>query len=135
VLFDPQTLDVYPIQKSLYVNSSSVDAFPAEYKRAVEASPWYVTTQGISFYAVDPRTAGHSKTWASSTKLHGVVVVDGSMADHASLESLDERALKSDRLERLCVDWKRVRVVDLRLGGFVDTCDVVEHWFESIRVS
>jgi hypothetical protein len=125
VLLDPDTLDV---------NSSSVAQFPMEYRRAVEASPWYVTPQGISFYAVDPRFAGHDQTWASATKLHGVIVVDGSMNDRPSLESLDERTIKSERFSRYGIDWERVRLVNLCIGGFVDTSDLVEHWFESIRV-
>jgi hypothetical protein len=133
VLLDPISLYVFPIQKSLYVNSSSIAEFPVEYRPAVEASPWYVTPQGISFYAVDPRYAGHVQTWAPPTKLDGVVVVDGSMADRPSLESVDERNLKGERFTRLNLDWTRVRVVDLCIGGFVDTCDILEHWFESNR--
>jgi hypothetical protein len=128
-------LDVFSIQKSLYVNSSSIAQFPIEYRRAVEASPWYVTAQGISFYAVDPRRAGHAQTWVPSAELHGVIVVDGVMADCASLESLEERQLKGDRFMRLGLDWERVPVVDLCIGGFVDTADLIEHWFEAIRLS
>jgi hypothetical protein len=131
-LLDAESLDVHPIQKALYVNSSSVVQFPLEYRRAVEASPWYVTAQGISFYAVDPRSAGHRHAWASSTKLHGVVVVDGTIVDRPSLESIDARGLQGERFTRLGVDWTRLSVVDLRLGNFADTCDLVEHWFESI---
>jgi hypothetical protein len=133
VLLDSETLEVLPIQKSLYVNSSAVAQFPMEYRRAVEASPWYVTAQGISFYAVDPRSAGHRQTWAAARRLHGVVVVDGSITDRPSLESLDARSLQADRFTRLGVDWMRVNVVDLHIGGFVDTGDLVEHWFQSIR--
>jgi hypothetical protein len=131
-LLDSATLEVFPIQKSLYVNSSSVAQFPIHYRRAVEASPWYVTAQGISFYAVDPRRAGHRQTWAHSAVLAGVIVVDGSMTERPSIESVDSLSLQSERFARLGVDWKRVKAVDLKLGGFVDTCDLVEHWFGSI---
>jgi hypothetical protein len=133
VLFDPASHTVYPVQKSLYVNSSSVAQLPMEYRRAVEASPWYVTPQGISFYAVDPRSAGYRQTWAAPTLLHGVVVIDGEMLDRPTLESVEPRVLHSHRFERLGIDWERVGVVDLCLGAFVDSCDLVEHWFESIR--
>jgi hypothetical protein len=133
VLLDPETLEVFPIQKSLYVNSSSVTHFPMEYRRAVEASPWYVTPQGISFYAVDPHFAGHRQTWASATLLQGIIIVDGTMMDRPSLESVDENRLQSESLSRLGVDWTRVGVVNLHLGAFADTCDLVEHWFESTR--
>jgi hypothetical protein len=131
-LLDPETLEVLPIQKSLYVNSSSVAQFPVQYRRAVEASPWYVTPQGISFYAVDPRHAGNGRTWSPSATLAGVVVVDGAMTERPSIESLDAVSLQSERFERFGLDWSRLATVDLRLGGFVDTCDLVEHWFGSI---
>ena len=133
VFVDAVTLDVVPFQKSLYVNSSSVVQFPIEYRRAVEESPWYVTMQGISFYAVDPRSAGHSETWAPATKLHGIVVVDGAMSERPALESLDERTRKSERFARLSIDWSRVPVVDLQMAGFVESCDLIEHWFESLK--
>jgi hypothetical protein len=133
VLLEPVGLNVFPIQKSLYVNASSVSQLPAAYRRAVEASPWYVTPQGISFYAVDPRSAGYGQTWTSATRLHGVVVIDGSMADRASLESVNSRILASDRFARLGIDWARISTVDLRLGDLIESSDIVEHWFGSIR--
>jgi hypothetical protein len=132
-LLDPATLDVLPIQKSLYVNASSVTQFPTQYRRAVEASPWYVTPQGISFYAVDPRIAGHSQTWASGAPLAGIIVVDGAMSNQPSIDSLDPACLRSDRFTRAGLDCSQVPAVDLRLGGFVETCDLVEHWFDSLQ--
>jgi hypothetical protein len=132
-LLDPRTLEVMPIQKALYINSSSVAQLPLEYRRAVEASPWYVTSEGISFYAVDPHFAGFKQTWAGATVLEGVIVVDGAINDQPAIESIDAAGMRSERFTRLGVDWSRVRTADLRLGGFVDTCDLVEHWFESIR--
>jgi hypothetical protein len=132
-LLDPASRDLFPIQKSLYVNSSAVAQFPTHYRRAVEASPWYVTPQGISFYAVDPRAAGQRQTWAPTAVLSAVVIVDGAMTDRPSLESLDATSLQSERFARLGIDWSHVPAVDLRLGAFVDTCDLVDHWFDSIH--
>lgn len=132
-LLDPETLDVLPVQKSLYVNSSSVAQFPIPYRRAVEASPWYVTAQGISFYAVDPRHAGHSQTWSQSAVLAGVLVVDGAMSERPSIESMSLSELQAERFGRFGLDWSRVATVDLRLGTFVDSCDLVEHWFGSLQ--
>jgi hypothetical protein len=65
--------------------------------------------------------------------LEGVIVVDGAIDDQPAIESIDAAGMRSERFTRLGVDWSRVRTADLRLGGFVDTCDLVEHWFESIR--
>jgi hypothetical protein len=132
-LLDPLTRDVFCIQKSLYVNSSSVLQLPIRYRRAVEASPWYVTAQGISFYAVDPTGAGTGRTWAPSASLCGIVVVDGAMADNPSLESIDEDRLREERFTRLRLDWAQIKVVDLRIAGCVETCDLIEHWFRSIQ--
>ncbi len=132
-LLCPETGRVFPVEKSLYVNSSSLATLPLHYRRAVEASPWYVTPAGISFYAVDPHVAGRDETWAPAATLAAVVVVDGIIVDRPAVDSLDDVALSSDRLTRLGLNWDRVKVVDLRLGGIVETCDLLEHWFDADR--
>ena len=130
-LFDPQTHTAYGVGKSLYVNASSISEMPLRYRRAVEASPWYVTPQGIAFYAVDPRAAGMAQTWLASAPLRGVVVVDGAMDDTPSLEAVDAKRRADERLARFDLDWSQVALADVRIGGFVETCDVLEHWFET----
>ena len=132
VLFDPATHQVLCIQKSLYVNASSVSQLPVRYRRAVEASPWYVTPRGIWFYAVDPTAAGMRQTWSSSAMLCGVIIVDGTMVDSPLLEPIDGKRMKEDRYARLSIDWSAVEIADLRIGGYVETCDLIEHWFASI---
>jgi hypothetical protein len=132
-LLQPATRGVYCVQKSLYVNSSSVSQLPMTYRRAVEASPWYVTPQGISFYAVDPTGAGTGITWTPHATLCGILIVDGSMADIPSLESLDRSSLDDERFARLRLDWTRVDAADLCIAGSVETCDLIEHWFASIQ--
>ncbi len=132
---DSRTLEVLPIQKLLYVNASAVGQFPVRYRRALEASPWYVTTQGISFYAVDPRHAGSEDAWSSSAVLSAVVVVDGAMTDYPALESfaaVGDGRQRRERFAWLGIDWDRLNVVELRLGGCIETCDLVEHWFASL---
>jgi hypothetical protein len=132
-LLHSETRRVFPVQKSLYLNSSSLAQLPLHYRRAVEASPWYVTEAGISFYAVDPLIAGQPQTWSPSALLAAIVVVDGLIADRPAVETLDAVTLSSERLTRLALDWGEVKIVDLRLGGIVETCDLLEHWFEAIR--
>ncbi len=131
-LFDPATHQVHCIQKSLYVNASSVAQLPVRYRPAVEASPWYVTPRGLWFYAVNPAGAGMQKTWTSVAQLSGVIVVDGTMVDSPLLESIEAKRLKEERFTRLSIDWTAVEVADLRIGGYVETCDLIEHWFASI---
>lgn len=132
-LLNPRTLEVLPVQKSLYVNSSALAHFPLQYRRAVEASPWYVTPQGISFYAVDPRMAGCRQTWAVQAVLSGVIVIDGATSDRPSLESFENVAFDSERFTRFDIDWSRLPAMDLKLGPFCDTCDIIEHWFGSLQ--
>jgi hypothetical protein len=131
-LLHPETREVFCVQKSLYVNSSSVSQLPMKYRKAVEASPWYVTPQGISFYAVDPSGTAAGPAWTSSATLCGIVLVDGAMTDQPSLETIDEARLRDERFSRLRLDWKDVMVADLRMGGYVETCDLLEHWFGAV---
>lgn len=131
-LLDPATREVYCIQKSLYVNSSSVSQLPVSYRRPVEASPWYVTPQGISFYAVDPTGAGSGRTWSPSATLAGIVVIDGAMADFPSLESFDSYRLEDERFVRLKLNLAHFPVANLCLAGLVETSDLIEHWFASL---
>lgn len=132
VVLDAVVGDVYGVQKSLYVNSSSVSQLPLSYRRAVEASPWYVTPQGIAFYAVDPSGAGIAGTWTRHAALCGLLVIDGSVADMPSLVSLERRALQNDRLVQLGLDWGRLSAADLCIAGPIETCDLIEHWFSTI---
>jgi hypothetical protein len=133
-LLDRRSLEVLPVQKSLYINSSSMRQLPVSYRRPLEASPWFVTSRGIAFYAVDPEKAGYGETWAQRATLVGVAVVDGEIADRPSIASLAPADLGSQRIARLGVDWTRVQGVDVRLGGYVETCDLLDHWFDSIDV-
>jgi hypothetical protein len=128
-LFDPASGKVFPVQKSLYVNSSSVLQLPARYRRAVEASPWYATPQGISFYAVDPSSANLGQAWRPSALLSKVLVVDGAMADSPSLEAINTSRLSGDRFAQSYINWASVELADLRIGPFIETCDLIEHWF------
>jgi hypothetical protein len=131
-LLDPDTREVFCIQKSLYVNSSSLAQLPLQYRSAVEASPWYVTPQGISFYAVDPSGVNKARTWTHSAALSAIVIVDGGMADRPSLETVDRSRLRDDRFARLNLDWDQVPVIDLQIGTYVESCDLIEHWFGSL---
>jgi len=60
---------------------------------------------------------------ASGAPLAGIIVVDGAMSNQPSIDSLDPACLRSDRFTRAGLDCSQVPAVDLRLGGFVETCD------------
>ena len=132
-LFDPAAQQVHCVQKSLYIGASSVSQIPLRYRAAVEASPWYVTSRGVWFYAVDPTTVGMKQTWTSLATLAAVIVVDGSMTDVAALEAVNGRRMAEDRFTRLGIDWTSCSAADLRMGNCIDTCDLIEQWFALIR--
>jgi hypothetical protein len=135
-LFDPQTQAVYPIEKSLYVNASSLSHMPLRYRRAVEASPWYVTPRGISFYAVDPSIGHGGDVWATSARLCAVVVVDGAVGDTPAVRPIAHHDVYTERMAALGVDLESTAFVDLRLGRrFVETCDALESWSAALAPS
>jgi hypothetical protein len=131
-LYNPASGELHCVQKSLYINASSVAHLPVRYRRAVEVSPWYVTPRGLWFYAVDPTVTGMRQTWTPVATLAGVIVVDGVMADSPLLEPIDAKRLHEDRFTRLGIDWSAVGVADLRVGSYIDSCDLIEHWFASL---
>jgi hypothetical protein len=123
-------LVAHPFRKALYSNSSSIGAFPLWYRAAVEASPWYTTAHVIAFYAIDPSRVTGGAGWGELTPVRAIVNVDGRIAEHPALEigepfSLSE-SLRSDELAR-----RGVATAGLVLGGFVESCDLLERWFES----
>ncbi|MGP6156077.1 MAG: hypothetical protein ACLPYS_00835 [Vulcanimicrobiaceae bacterium] len=126
-LIDAGEMSVTSFKKLLYTPSSCLDSLPLKYRRAVEASPWYSTPHGIAFYAVDPSLAGASP-WAERGTLRGVLKVDGHIAEYSSLETIADfdacGGLSSSTLERAGVE-----VAMLTIGGFVETCDLLQCWF------
>jgi hypothetical protein len=118
-LIDAKSRQVHCVQKALYVNASSVAQLPVRYRRAVEASPWYVTAQGISFYAVDPTVAGTGIAWTPMSTLCGVIVVDGAVTDSPSLEPLDAHRMEEERLSGLGLDFHQIAVGELLFLGRV----------------
>jgi hypothetical protein len=128
-LIDTRDMSVTSFKKLLYTPSSCIDSLPLKYRRAVEASPWYSTPHGIAFYAVDPSLAGGPSPWGERGILRGVLRVDGHVAEYPSLETTADfeacGGLRSGELERAGVE-----VAMLTIGGFIETCDLLERWFE-----
>jgi hypothetical protein len=122
------TFVVTAFKKVLHANSSCIDAFPSWYRRAIEASPWYSTPQVIAFYAIDPTLVDAGPPWGEQAPLHAVVRIEGHWAEHPSLEALEDatiaRGLRQSDLRRAGVE-----VASLKLGDFIETCDLLERWF------
>jgi hypothetical protein len=127
-LIDTRDMSVTSFKKSLYAPSSCIDSLPLKYRRAVEASPWYSTPHGIAFYAVDPSLAGGPSPWAELAALRGVLRVDGHVAGYPSLETISDFEacgnLRSSTFESAGID-----VAMLTIGGFIETCDLLQRWF------
>jgi hypothetical protein len=122
------TFVVTAFKKVLHANSSCIASFPAWYRRAIEASPWYSTPQVIAFYAIDPTLVEGTSTWAEQAPLRAVVRVESRSADHPSLEAIEElnlaHGLKQSELREAGIE-----VAGLVLGDYIEACDLLERWF------
>ena len=125
------TYVVSSFKKVLHANSSCVAAFPSWYRRAIEASPWYSSSQVIAFYAIDPTLVDGSAPWGEDAPLRAVLRVEGQFADHPSVERLDEHqfvgGIKKSDLAKAGVD-----LATLVVGEFIETCDLLEQWFATL---
>ena len=125
------TFVVTAFKKVLHANSSCVAAFPAWYRRAIEASPWYSSSQVIAFYAIDPTLVDGTAPWGSDAPLRAVLRVDGQFADHPSLETMaDHQFANGVRKSELANAG--VEIANLVIGDFIETSDLLEHWFASL---
>lgn len=128
------TFVVSAFKKALHANSSCIGSFPTWYRRAIEASPWYSTSQVIAFYAIDPRLVSEAAPWAERAPLRAVVRVDGSLTEHPSLETVDDYNFIRG-VSRAELDAAGIEIANLVLGEFVETCDLLEHWFGSLSAT
>ena len=133
VLVQLEQQRVFGLRKLLYATSSMLQSLPLAYRRAVEASPWYVTRRDIAFHAIDPGLARRAP-WSDGGFLQAIVRVDGDAAEHPALERAQPfefpGAVPSHYLER-----QGAAIAELKLGGFVHTCDLLEAWFRGTRDS
>ena len=118
---------VFGLRKLLYANSSMLQSLPLAYRHAVEASPWYVTRRDIAFHAIDPGLA-RREPWSDGGFLRAIVRVDGDAAEHPALERELPGAVHNEHPQ-----LKGAALAELKLGGFVHTCDLLEAWFRGAR--
>jgi hypothetical protein len=131
-LVSGDTMVVSAFKKVLHANSSCVASFPQWYRRAIEASPWYSTSQVIAFYAIDPTLVDVSGAWGDKAPLRAVLKIDGLITDHPSLEAIEEfnfvSGFRHQELTRAGIE-----IASLALGNdFIETCDLVENWFQRL---
>ena len=114
------------VQKSLYVNSSSLDRFPVYYRRALEASPWYATGAGSRSTRSTRSLPGTHRPERRRVP-RGVVIVDGGVPSGPRWNRWI-RQRRSERLKRIGIDWRRVAAA-ICGWAIIETCDLIEHWF------
>jgi hypothetical protein len=127
-LVSGDTLVVTAFKKVLHANSSCIASFPLWYRRAIEASPWYSTSQAIAFYAIDPTLVEGPAAWGERAPLRAVLKVDGLVADHPSLETVAEFNFPSG-FARNALTRAGIEIASLVLGEYIETCDLLEKWF------
>ena len=119
------------LKKSLHANSSCLNAFPQWYRPAVEASPWYSTSHMIAFYAIDPTLVGPASPWCEGAPIRALLRIDGHASEHPALEVGDEFTV-ADGVRRSDLVAAGVEVAMLVMGGFIETTDFLERWFETL---
>ncbi len=127
-LVSRDTFSASCVRKALHATSSCVGSFPLSYRSAVEASPWYATSDLLAFYAIDPALAGDESPWAERAPIRALLNVDGQTAEHAALETCDELVLAGGIVRRDLIRGG-VEVLTLVRSEYNETCDFVERWF------
>jgi len=129
-LIDRATFRAVGFEKSLYATASAAWSFPLPYRRAVEASPWYVSSNEIAFYAVDPLLVD-KQAWSHEAVLDAFLVVDGATDERAALQTVPGMHVTNGP-GRVTVDFSPLEGARMTLGPIIETCDLVERWFDAV---
>lgn len=126
---DNETLEVEPFSKLLYIPTRIISLLPLQYRRALEASPWYSTGTELGFYGVDPQHALESRTVVPRAALRAALIVDSSRREpsgaiyepaHVYIEAF------------LPFSDVGIASASLVVGSIVPTADAVERWADSL---
>ena len=127
-IVDPASLTIEPFRAKFAVVASMVARMPLQYRRAVEASPWYAVERDLAFYAVDPARCDAIPVWSDGAIVVAAIIVDGEVRDGGLIHDVGSAlpgafgSRQSDRENRT------PRLGRLALGSMVDSCDAVEEW-------
>lgn len=132
-LIDLETMHALRFEKLLHVESSTLQYIPLPYRRAVEASPWYVNCRDVSFYAVDPRLVDSSYPWSGDATLRSFVEIRCEKAERSRLDTLATSRSLIGRFAGLQIQGRPIKSAALTLGPMVDACDLLERWFDGGR--
>jgi hypothetical protein len=126
---DHDTRTVEPFSKLLYIPSRIIPLIPLEYRRALEASPWYSTGNELGFYGVDPQRSNKFSAWDKNAILRAGLIVDSSRRE--LLGSVREPA---HTYVGTLLPFSDVGIASASLvvGSIVPTTDAVERWANSL---
>lgn len=126
---DNQTREVEPFSKLLYIPTRIISLLPLQYRRALEASPWYSTGNELGFYGVDPLHAQKAQPADRRATLRAALIVDSSRSELRGVVYEPAHAYVGAFLPFSDVGMASASVV---VGSIVPTADAVENWASSL---
>ena len=129
---DDETREVEPFSKLLYIPTRIIPLLPLQYRRALEASPWYSTGNELGFYGVDPLHAQKSKPADRKATLRAALIVDSSRRELLGAVYEPAHAYVGAFLPFSDIGMASASLV---VGSIVPTADAVERWAASMFVT
>ncbi|GAC1539637.1 MAG: hypothetical protein NVS2B17_15100 [Candidatus Velthaea sp.] len=129
---DNDTRSVEPFSKLLYIPSRIIPLLPLDYRRALEASPWYSTGNELGFYGVDPMRSQRPAARSTNITLRASLIVDSSRRDLLGSVHEPAHAYVGSFLPFSDIG---IASASLVVGAIVSTTDAVERWADSLLAS
>jgi hypothetical protein len=129
---DPDTRAVEPFAKLLYIPARIIPLLPLQYRRALEASPWYSTGADLGFYGVDLLSVPGVTVGPERPILRAGIIVDPSRREHNGAVYEPSHTYIGGFLPFLGVG---IASASLVVGSVVPTTDAVERWFSTLTIA
>lgn len=126
---DRDTRAVEPFAKLLYIPARIIPLMPLQYRRALEASPWYSTAADLGFYGVDLLSVPGITAPAVRPILRAGIIVDPSRRE---LNGAIHEPAHTYIGSFLPFSGVGIASASLVVGSIVPTTDAVERWFSTI---
>ena len=129
---DNETREVESFSKLLYIPTRIIPLLPLQYRRALEASPWYSTGNELGFYGVDPLYAQKVEPVVRMATLRAALIVDSSRRELLGAVYEPAHAYVGSFLPFSDVG---IASASLVVGSIVPTADAVERWAATLSVT
>ncbi len=131
---DAATLDISGLSKLLYIDTEHIPDLPRQYRRALEASPWHSTADGIAFYGVDPLVAEGATAWVEhATLAAALIITDPGKVDAPAIDIVEPDAVAA-AFAGTELPLPDESFASLVAGPTLSTVNLVERWFDMIPV-